>query len=356
MRRKKESFNNLEMIKYLTISIFFTITIGCQSLNTNNGTAKKAYHTVEGQTMGTYYRVTYDDTLDLKPALDSILVAINDEVSTYIPESTISLFNKDLKGGTFGHGYFIDNFLISLYFFQISGGLYDPTVMPLVNYWGFGYSGKKKVETIDSIKIDEISRYIGLDKIQVNYISDSIRLKKLHPLTELDFSSVAKGYAVDVLAEYLELNKINNFLVDIGGEMRIRGLNPKGKKWSIGINTPLEGAALNEAVAFIGLSDHSIATSGNYRNFYENDGQKISHTINHKTGLPERSNLLSVTILANDCSHADAWATTCMVLGLEKSIELLSQFPDVAACLIYNKEGTLAVENVNNFENYILDQ
>jgi thiamine biosynthesis lipoprotein len=337
-------------IKYFLITL---LLVACQGQNPA-GSGSATYTTIEGQTMGTYFRVTSDLPDVPKSALDSILVDINQAVSTYIDDAQISLFNQSENGITIPNGYFRDNFEIASFFYTISQGYYDPTVMPLVNYWGFGYEGKKRAAKSDSLEIEKIIQYIGLKKINTVEMGDSLRLIKENPNVELDFSSVAKGYAVDVLSHYLERKGAENYLVDIGGEMRLKGKNPRGQKWSIGINTPKEGAALNDAIQYLSVSDKGLATSGNYRNFYEVDGQKISHTINPKTGFPERSYLLSTTILAENCALADAWATTAMVLGLEKATELIQNYPEVSACLIYNKEDELEVSYVNNFEKFIV--
>jgi len=323
--------------------------------NISQAKEKIPYSIVEGETMGTYYRVTYSDTVDYKTQLDSILRLVNAEVSTYIPQSSISRFNKDSIGIQLGEGIFWDNFKIANEVYKKSEGYYDPTVMPLVNYWGFGYTGKKAVERIDSIRIKEMKSYVGLENIEVRSENGTHELIKLHPKTELDFSSVAKGYGVDLLSNFLEDIGIDNFLVDIGGEMMLKGLNPKAIKWSIGINTPKEDAAMNESILYLGISDFAIATSGNYRNFYDSNGLKISHTINPKSGFPERSNLLSVTIIAKDCARADAYATACMVLGSAKAEKMISKTKDLKACFIISDGEWLETKYFNNFEAYILE-
>ena len=324
---------------------------GCKGAEQNNNQAVIGiYHVVEGETMGTYYRINYSDTLDFKLEFDSILLEINMEVSTYIPASSISKFNTGENGMVLEQGVFLDNYLLSKKIYQKSDGYYDPTIMPLVNYWGFGYSGKNQVMNIDSIQILEITSYVGLDKISETKTETGIELIKSNPKIELDFSSVAKGYAVDIIADFLKSKGIHNYLVDIGGEMSIKGLNPRGNAWSIGINTPKEGGSMTESIDYISLSDHGIATSGNYRNYYEINGRKVSHTINPKSGFPERSNLLSVTIIAPTCAEADAMATACMVMGLEKASKMIGQESSLDACFVYTEEGEFQVKYLNNFE------
>ena len=312
------------------------------------------YSSVTGETMGTYYKITYSDTIRIQEGVDSLLKAINQAVSTYIPDSDISQFNRSDSGMIFQEGHFTRNFRIASQFFEMSGGLYDPSVMPLVNYWGFGTTGKHPEMDIDSLSVDSLLQIVGLKKIIREESEGRLKLIKSNPGNELDFSSVAKGYAVDRIALRLDSLGIAHYLIDIGGEMVLKGLNPKGQAWSIGINTPEEGAGLTESVRYISLSGKALATSGNYRNFYTRDGKKLSHTIHPITGYPERNELLSATVIAPDCASADAWATTCMVSGLQRSREYLRQYPDVSACLIYVSADTMAFEYQNGFESYLI--
>lgn len=295
--------------------------------------------------MGTYYRVSYwgQPVARLKGQLDSLLVALNEEVSTYIPTSLISRFNsgslpkieaETLQGAT----HFLKNWQRSQHIAETTRGYFNPTVMPLVNYWGFGYTPKKPVTAVDSTVIDSLIQFVGMDKL--SYSAEDLQLAKQDPRTQLDFSAIAKGYGVDLLAQFLETQGINNYLVDIGGESTAKG--DKGdveRPWTIGISVPLEDAALNEYLAAVPLRDQAIATSGNYRNFYESNGQKFSHTINPFTGYPERSRLLSASILAADCTTADAFATACMVAGLEAAYMMIDTLPDLEGYFIYSGDG-----------------
>ena len=306
------------------------------------------YRVVTGETMGTYYRVVYKDggQGDLKAAIDTLLVHLNEkEVSTYESGSLISRFNASAEGvelvseggraatyRAYPHFMFcLDN---ALDIARVTGGYFDPTIMPLVNYWGFGYTPKKPISPSDSSRIWELLPLVGTEQVQLVEERGSVRLQKSTPGVQLDFSANAKGYGVDAVGELLEIRGIRDYLVEIGGEDRARGRNDRGAWWTIGINTPDEQSAVTDFERIVTLKDYSIATSGNYRNFFEVDGQKVSHIINPKTGFPERRNLLSVSVFAKDCMTADGYATACMVLGTERALALIEELPEIEALLI----------------------
>lgn len=323
------------------------------------------YISLEGQTMGTYYRVTYGDSekRDFQSGIDSLLAALNMEVSTYIKEATISRFNQSDSGlslhfdpytgqpGSYRNRHFLANFLKAREVFAKTDGYFDPTVMPLVNYWGFGYTPKKPVEEVDSARVDSMLLFVGFDKARMEVSGKDTLFTKALPGVQLDFSALAKGYGVDLVAEYLATRGIENYLVDIGGEAIAHGKSPRGDAWKIGINTPREDAALEDIQTAVALENRAVATSGNYRNFYEVDGKKYSHTINPKTGFPERNTLLSASVFASDCMTADAYATAFMAMGLEKAFELASRLPEVEAYFIFSTEsGAMATRYTPELE------
>ncbi|HHH52115.1 MAG TPA: FAD:protein FMN transferase, partial [Bacteroidetes bacterium] len=317
----------------------------------SSNTGKVKYTSLEGKTMGTYYHIKYKGSKNLKGEIDKKLIKINNELSTYIDSSTISLFNKSDSGIVVDKGDFWKNFSKAKEIYEISNGKYDPTVMPLVNYWGFGYSGHRKPDKVDSLKINKILNTVGLDKIKVIKLNnDSFYLKKSIPEIELDFSSIAKGYGVDQIGKLILDNGIADFLVEIGGEIICSGSSPSGKKWVVGINTPKDNAAINEIMLNISLQNKALATSGNYRNFYDINGHKYSHTINPKTGFPEQSNLLSASIITGDCMTADAMATACMVSGYEWSKKLIESNDSINGILIYldNNKNMKTYKNIKN--------
>jgi thiamine biosynthesis lipoprotein len=213
---------------------------------------------------------------------------------------------------------------------QRTGGAFDPTVGPLVRAWGFGPD--KKVPVPDSLKIKTLRELVGLHKVE-----SKNGLRKPAGV-ELDFSAIAKGQAVDVLGDFLERKNIKDYLVEIGGEVRCRGKNDKGEPWSIGIEDPTVDPLTQRVLAIIKLENRSMATSGNYRNFYEKDGVIYAHIIDPRTGYNARHNLLSASVFAPDCMRADAYATAFMVLGLDKSLEIVKADPKMDALFIYRAD------------------
>jgi len=298
------------------------------------------YQIIEGKTMGTYYRITYRDTLNrnfFKEA-DSILIAINDEVSTYIPSSVISRFNQAEYRFTIpvGKVHFIKNFKSAKYVADLTTQMFDPTVGPLVNYWGFGYSGRKPVTKVDSLAIDSLLKYVGLENIEMSEKGDSVYFVKKSKGVELDFGGIAQGYAIDVLSQFLDKKGVKNYLVDLGGEFMAKNKNPKSSYWQVGINIPKEDASVNSIQTIFSLINESISTSGNYRNYHEVNGVKYSHTLNPYTGYPEKNTLLSVSVFGPDCTIADGLATACMAMGFDKAQLLLEYLPDYEGYFIYS--------------------
>lgn len=297
--------------------------------------------TFAGETMGTTYSVRYRGTgnpAELKTGIDSLLHDFNLQVSTYIDSSVISRFNRSTTGlplDTVAESAFIDNYRLAERVYHLTDGAFDPTVMPLVNYWGFGYTLKRPVEKVDSQKVDSIMQYVGFDRVvRLEETAAGFFLHKSAAGVQLDFSASAKGFGVDLVGKYLESRGINNYFVEIGGEVVARGNKGAGKSWQVGINVPRENAATTEIEKIIPLEERAMATSGNYRNYYDVEGEKYSHTINPKTGYPERSNLLSASVMAPDCGTADAFATACMVLGAERAYELVESQPTLEAYFI----------------------
>jgi len=345
-----------KFLLYLSIIFIFS----CQSESTDSPTH---YYRIVGETMGTTYHMTYNDSLgrNFKEEVDSILVAINQGVSTYIEDSDISLFNFNketnltFSGDDVAPSHFIHVHKAAQRIYEKTEGYFDPTVMPLVNYWGFGYQEKKAVTKVDSIKVDSLQQLVGLGKIKTkcdgNIIGHSCKLTKNNPNIQLDFSAIAKGYAVDVIDDFFDAKGLENYLVEIGGELSAKGKNLKGNLWSTAINTPKISAGLNEYEAIVLMDNKAIASSGNYRNFYEVNGEWYGHEINPKTGFPEKSNLLSVSILADDCMSADAYATAMMVMGLEKSKALVERLKSIDAFFIFaNEEGELETFYTDGFD------
>lgn len=291
---------------------------------------------ISGATMGTTYRIVYLDKerRDFKKEIDSLLKVFNQALSTYIPDSEISRFNSS-DSLVFGSPYFYPVLEKSKEIHAITSGAFDPTVGPLVNAWGFGPEG---ASLKDSLGISQLLERVGFEKIAF----DENRVKKLQPGVYLDFSAIAKGYGVDVVADWLQQKGIVNYLVEIGGELVGKGTNEHGELWRVGVTQPDEEGLANQLYGIIALDNRGMATSGNYRNFYEVDGQKYSHTISPFTGYPVTHGLLSATVIAENSMTADAYATALMVLGTEASIALQKEHGGFEVFLIYNdQEGKM---------------
>lgn len=307
---------------------------------------------IQGKTMGTYYSVIYVDeqNRDFKAEIDTLLGLINRSLSTYLPQSTISLINQSEKGSRIDP-YFSYVFNASKDICYATSGKYDHTVMPLVNAWGFGF--KKTSNLPDSSTIDSLKTFIGHELAIIR--NDSC--VKSHPGVMIDFSAIAKGFGVDEVGKLLESVGIQNYMVEIGGEVLAKGKKPDNTPWKIGIEKPIERSKPGNVAPtwVVSLNQKGLATSGNYRNFYEIDGRKYAHEIDPETGYPVEHNLLSVSVLADDCMRADAYATAFMVMGLEKSIQFINGQSNIDGLLIYaDEKGELKTWMSPGFERIIL--
>lgn len=296
-------------------------------------TSETIYHYYEGPIFGTGFHITYatraNRSLDQK--ILKKLNEFNHSLSTYDPGSVISRVNQNDSTVRLDK-YFTTVFNRSTEISDLTGGTFDITVAPLVNAWGFGFAGKKEM---NQSRIDSLLALTGYRKV---HLEDG-RVVKEDPRIMLDCSAIAKGYGVDVVSEYLELLGVKDYLVEIGGEMRCKGLNPKGKMWRVGIDKPLESLITRKIQEVVQVTDMAIATSGNYRRFYIENGVKYAHTIDPSTGYPARSNLLSATVMADDCMTADAFATAFMVMGLDRAIRLSDSLSGIEVFFIYGDEN-----------------
>lgn len=302
---------------------------------------------IQGNAIGTTFTIRYLDKEgeNFEPKIDSLIKAINKSTSTYIPSSDISRINK---GDTtiVIDAYFEEVFYKSEKIFNETNGDFDPTIGVLVNAWGFGPGDK--LENLDSIQIKKLLKFVGFDKVK---IEDGKVIKK-YPEIYFDFNAIGKGFLVDVVARLFEAYKIENYLVEIGGEIRARGVNEKNIPWRIAIENPNFDGTRSFATA-IQLIDESIATSGNYRKFRTTeDGKKYVHTINTKTGYASESNLLSASVISkSDCADVDGYATAFMAMGLEKTKLFLDKHPELKAFLIYiDENGEMQTYNSPNLK------
>lgn len=324
-----------------------------------------------GNTQGTTFSVICNDSINItSEEIEAILRNFDLALSAYIPNSVITALNE-APAGVFAYkdsfNYFNRCYMLSQQMWQISNGAFDPTVYPLVDGWGF----MKDLENVpDSATVDSLQALIGFGK-GINFTfqshTDSIgniipefKITKHNSRAKLDFNAIAQGIAVDVIAEKLEARGADNYFVEIGGEIRVKGLNSEGKLWTIGIDKPVEGSTSEdrELQEIIQIKDRSVATSGSYRRFYEKDGIKYSHTIDPKTGYPVRHSLLSATVVAENCGIADAMATAFMVMGADKSIQFLNEHPELnlEVYLIYtNDKGRMETYYTKNFRDLIIE-
>lgn len=337
---------NINLVYYL-FAFNILLLISCKENNLEKDlTQSLEYAKISGKTMGTTYNITYQyiENENLKSTIDSILVEFNKSLSTYDSSSTISRFNMSKGDFCFdakNDKYLLTSLVRALEIAKETNGYFDPTVNPLVNYWGFGYKPRDKNLKPSKILIDSIMKSVGYKKIGLLAKNDTCCIVRESPNVQIDLSASAKGHGVDVIADYLYHLGIDNYMVEIGGEIAVKGNNPEGKPWVIGINKPMKGAEIDNVQIPLTLNNQAMATSGNYRNYYESGKITYAHIINPLTGYSAPSDILSATIVADDCLTADAYATACMVLGLEKSIKLINANPKLQAIFIYsNPEKT----------------
>ena len=269
---------------------------------------RKRYYSHEGVVWTTDYHITYEASCDLGDSIQLLLQNLDMSVSPYNKASLISAINENTMSRA--DGYIMRLVEASLTIYRETGGAYDPTVMPLVNAWGFGYKNGKMPTRA---QIDSILQFVGMDKVSLHgdtIIKDDGRLM-------LDFSSIAKGMACDEIGRMLTRNGATNWLVEIGGEVAVSGVNSRGKAWTVSVDMPGEETdeVSHESALALLLDSGAVATSGNYRKWRVENGNKLSHFIDPRTGESRTGTLLSVTVIARDCMTADAWATACMVMG-----------------------------------------
>ena len=324
----------------------------CQSQGSSSPNASsKTYISLSGDAIGTYYRITCADTVHpgLQSALDSIFRAITLDFSVYEPQSMLTAFNQSERGIYSPHLAALLRRAQPIH--SLTSGRFDPTVGPLVKLWGFDGATPA---TIDSASVRTVLTYTGLQHVAVQ--GDSV--VKQDARVQLTLNAIAKGYAVDCIAEYLESHSVHDYLVEVGGELRVAGLSPRGREWVIGIETPAPNAPLGASIAQrVAVGQGAVATSGNYRKFIERNGKTWGHTIDPTTGYPAINPLLSATVLCCSCTEADALATGLMALGPEASKALVEQLDSVEAVLIYrDDEGNLATWYSTGALSMVLDR
>ncbi|MDO4511717.1 MAG: FAD:protein FMN transferase [Bacteroidales bacterium] len=289
--------------------------------------AKKSFFKAAGEVWTTEYHITYEATADLSDSIAAVLEMVDRSANVFNKQSLISRLNSGSTNRA--DSLFMRMMACATEVNKASAGAYDPTVMPLVNAWGFGY---KNGQLPTKEQIDSILAFVGLQKV---HLEDELVKKDDHRI-QFDFSSIAKGLACDEVARMLARNGVDNCMVEIGGEVATRGVNEQGTPWNISIDMPIENAqaTIHESALVIALSGKAVATSGNYRKYKNVAGKKVSHIVNPITGYSEESTLLSATVVAPDCMSADAWATACMAMGTERTHKMMESRTDLAVMTI----------------------
>ena len=319
---EKQKKRLLWQVPFLTLLIIGTVLIIRQQHN-------MPYQRYSDFVFGTTFTVTYQCDSDMSQSIKAELMKVDYSLSPFNKESVITAINnnEDVKPDKM----FMDVFQLAMDVSRETDGAFDITVAPLVNAWGFGFkSGEKPTAR----QVDSLRHIIGYQKISV----DNGKIRKQDPRMMLDCSAIAKGYGTDVVANFLRSRGVKNFMVEIGGEVVTCGVNPERLPWKVGVIKPEDDSlsVSHELQTILNVTDIAMATSGNYRNFYYQGGRKYAHTIDPKTGYPVQHNILSATVLAKTCAQADAYATSFMVMGLDKAQKVLERHPEMMAYFIYD--------------------
>lgn len=292
------------------------------------------YHRNEGTVFGTTYHIVYESNDDLHDGIMQELKKVDGALSMFNDTSQLARINRN--EAVEPDEMFLTVFTRAMEISGLTDGAFDVTVAPLVNAWGFGF---EKSQEMTSYKVDSLLQFVGYRNVKLQ----AGKIVKKTPLLRMDFSAIAKGYGVDVVARFLEREGVRNYMVEIGGEVNVKGKAPlrkdsKDRLWKIGINKPFEDSLSTgqSLQAVLKLTDCGMATSGNYRNFYYKEGKRYAHTIDPHTGYPVQHTLLSATVLAPDCMTADAYATAFMVMGLEKAIRFVKNRSELDAYFLYS--------------------
>ena len=292
------------------------------------------YQHDRGMVFGTVYHITYQSSKSLQKDIEAELAKVDASLSPFNERSIITAVNENRD--TVVNKMFSDVFALAMKISDSTNGAFDITVAPLVNAWGFGVKGGAMPTRH---QVDSLKALVGYHKVSLT----NGRVSKTDPRIMLDCSSIAKGYGCDVVAKFLSAKGIDNYMVEIGGEIVTRGISEKRLPWKIGVTKPTDDSLnVNQEIqTIINVTDKAMATSGNYRNFYYKNGRKYAHTIDPSTGYPVQHNILSSTVIADDCATADAYATAFMVMGLDKAKAILSRHPELMAYFILaSDDGT----------------
>lgn len=294
----------------------------------------EGYTKAQGKVFGTTCTIIYHSDTDYSEEIENALLQVDLSLSPFNNNSVITAINENTS--TMTDNMFVDVFNLAQEVSEKTDGAFDITVAPLVNAWGFGF---KQGTPVDSATVDSLRDIVGYRKVK----TENGKIMKEDARIMLDCSAIAKGYGCDMVADMLTGKGIKDFMVEIGGEIAVKGMNLKGEPWNIGINKPIDDRSgeNTELAGVVKLNNKCMATSGNYRNYRMVDGKKYAHTIDPRTGYPVEHSLLSATVIADDCATADAYATAFMVMGLEKALEICSKEKGIEAYFIYTDEDGL---------------
>ena len=324
---------------------------------------KVRYYTINGTAQGTTFHIVFKPVIAtdssfaaVRDTVQAILDRIDLSVSGYNTASCLTSFNE--QGTEIIDKIFLDNFVAAKRMYEESGGLFDASAAPLFDLWGFGFRAGMEVT---SQMVDSVRQFIGMEHFTVQVLQaangqDSILLRRSDERCRLNFNAIAQGYTADCIADKFTAMGIENFLIEIGGEIFAKGVNARGLPWAVGIDCPVDGNNTPGAVisAIVNIQDKGLVTSGDYRKFYLKDGKKISHSINPKTGYPVQHNLLSVTVMADNATIADGYATYLMVLGYEEARNVVEKNENIEALLIFSEGDSMKIwksEGMNIVEN-----
>lgn len=343
------------IVKYTKSSIsllliFFSISLFTACNSDNNKKKNLDYFHEQGEIFATGYSIKYEYNRSLKEEIEAELDKFDYSMNPFYENSIITKVNNNEPVEL--DSFFLNVFNKSKEVSQNTEGYFDITTSPLVNAWGFGFQNMDNVtpEIIDSLK-----EFVGYEKIKI----ENGKIIKTDSRVELNTSAIAKGYSCDVIASLLESFGIINYMIYIGGEINTKGVNENGVCWRIGVDKPREDLLYtqHELQTILSLCNRSLATSGNYRNFYIKEGKKYAHTINPHTGYPSETDILSATVIADDCMTADAYATAFVAMGMEKSMEIAMKIPNLYYYFIYENEsdGAFAVKYSEGFEQFLTE-
>ncbi|MDO5664416.1 MAG: FAD:protein FMN transferase [Bacteroidia bacterium] len=337
-------------MKSIKISVLFILSILLIACNSGKKKESCVYHQNSGEVFHTSYHIKYAYDKSLESEILAELERFELSLNPFRENTIITKINNNVPVKP--DSMFMEVFNKSMEVSRMSDGKFDITASPLINAWGFGF---KNMDSITPEIIDSLKEFVGYDKIKIDSEGN---VTKTDSRVQLNTSAISKGYSCDLVARLFDNLGIENYMVEIGGEVVAKGVNDKGVCWRIGVDKPIDDSTglQHELQAILSLCNKSLATSGNYRNYYLKDGKKYAHTIDPQTGYPSEQDILGATVIADDCMTADAYATAFMASGLEKSKEIAQKIPGLHYYFIYVKpDSTLDITYSEGFEQFFAE-